>query len=385
MHPESSLQGRNDVVRSNALVRRLAVPVLLAGLAAAFWVHRIHVDRPEGHRNLLNTDLFVYFYPTAQFLHDELRSGNLPLWNPYQLAGQPFLALHVPGVLYPPNLALMGLLQPARALAAHAVLHLFLAGLFTWLFAGRLGLGPPARLAAAAGFMLSGTMLYGIYMIPFLSSQAWLPAILWAVHGLTSEARPRWALALAVFLALSFLGGHAQGFYYEVQLTGVFAAFGLAFLTPRGARVRVLGLGVLGGFVALGLVMPQLLPTLELTREAVRGLEGVPIDQASRPSVMRSVLPDGLFGQIPPIWAEIDRGPGWWSVTLPTLDLPLIACGPLARRQRAHWVFFLCGAVLTALLLIGDQGPVFAFYYELPLGNLFRGPARMSFVYAFLV
>lgn len=113
----------------------------------------------------------------------ELRKGNLPLWNPDQMAGAPFLALHSPGVLYPPNVLLVGMLRPARALAAHA---------------------------------------------------------LRAVHALLSEPRLGRALALAVVVSLAFLAGYSQGFLFEMQLASVYGLFGLFFIASRGARPRIL-------------------------------------------------------------------------------------------------------------------------------------------------
>jgi hypothetical protein len=332
----------------------------------------------------VNTDLFQYFYPTAAFIHNELQRGNLPLWNPYQMAGQPFLAQHVPGVLYPPNLALMGLLPPARALEALSLLHLVLAGFFTWLFAARLGLQPAASLAAALSYMLSGAMLWGIYMVPFLSTHAWLPAILWTLHGLTSEARPRWALGLALFLSLAFLAGHAQGFLYETQFACAYGLFGLIFMASRGSRLRVLGLASLSGLLALGLVAPQLLPTLEHTGDAVRSFEGLPFREASRTSAGPFGLLNGIFGPFGPQPRPGSIGPVRWLLTIPVLGLPLIVCGLMARRQRAQWLLLVCATVLVSLFLLGPKTPVFKLYYSLPLGNLFRNVMRVAFLYAFL-
>ena len=146
----------------------LAVLLLLACASTALWVHRIHVEGPGNHSERLQSDSFRYFYPSVVFLHRELRQGRLPLWNPYQLAGQPYLALHLPAVLYPPNLLFAALLPPVTALEAHAVFHLVVAGLFAWLFARRLGLGPAARLAAVAGYMFSALGYAALYIVAIL-------------------------------------------------------------------------------------------------------------------------------------------------------------------------------------------------------------------------
>ena len=359
----------------------MAAPILLVALATAFWVHRFEIERPDRRGPGPQVDTFLYFHPAAIFIGAELHAGRLPLWNPYQMAGQPYLGLHVPAVLYPPNLVLFGLLSPERAMAAHAVLHLFIAGLFAWLFAGRIGLGAAARLVVALGFMLAGSVRVGVYVPPFLSTPVWLPAVLWALHGLATEARLRWAVALAAFLGLAFLGGHAQGFVYLAQLAALYALFALAFITPREHRLAVLGLGALSAILTVGYAAPQLLPALELARDGVRGFEGVSLGQAGLSQVSPRMLLGGLLHAFALDGFEDSQD----LVRLPALFLPLAACGWLARRQRAHWIFCLILSVPLGLFLVGWQSSVFRLYYSLPLGNLFRGPYRLAFAYALFV
>jgi hypothetical protein len=351
----------------------------LALLAAAVWVHRIEIERPRSHAELLQADAYRYFYPTAVYLHRELREGRIPLWNPYQLAGQPYLALHVPAALYPPSLLLLASLPPLPALAAHAVLHLFVAGLFTWLFAGRLGLSPPARLAAAVAYMLARSLQVGFYMTPFLSTPAWLPALLWASHGLASEATPRWGAALGAALALAFLGGHSQAFVYEVQVAALYGLFALFAVAPAGRRARVVGLAVAAGALAFALAAPQVLPALELARQGVRGLGGLRYEQVA----LSAVAPAGLLAGVLRALAPASLGAPNALVTLPALALPLALAALFARRQRGHALFLLALAIASGLLLLGHHTRAFELYYRLPAGDLFRVPSRMAFVFAF--
>src|SRR6266540_5061435 len=51
----------------------------------------VHYDQPD------------VYYPWQVFLNQALRSGELPLWNPYSFGGQPFLANGQNGALYPPR------------------------------------------------------------------------------------------------------------------------------------------------------------------------------------------------------------------------------------------------------------------------------------------
>ena len=355
--------------------------VIVIAMASAVTVHRLHVEAPSGS-GFMNMDLDRQYYPNAVFLHNELRAGNFPTWNPHQAAGQPFAALHQSAVFYPPNVILTWLLAPERALEALFVLHLVIAGGFTWALGLRIGLTAIPALAAAVCYMLSPSQLNGLYMPPFQFTEAWLPAILWAVHGLVVSGGPRWAIGLALTLAMAFLGGHAQGFVYEAQLAVAYGATLLAFLTPRSEWLRRLGWAGVAGLLALGFVAPQLFSALELARAGIRSLDGQSLATASAGAI---TLQQIVHGMSP--WLGSD-GQLAWFVRLPLLTPVLASIGWLARgRARrpllVHWLFFLVVAIACALFLAGRETPVFEWYYALPLGSLFRGPFRIAFVYLF--
>ncbi|NIQ58451.1 MAG: hypothetical protein GWN71_35465, partial [Gammaproteobacteria bacterium] len=109
-------------------IRRPAVGLLFVALAAAWWMVEF-IDAPEGTRVLSQTgDLYAYVVPMADYAFGSLREGRLPLWNPYQLCGMPFLATYVVGVFYPPHLLYL-FVDPALGVEILVVLHLVLAGL----------------------------------------------------------------------------------------------------------------------------------------------------------------------------------------------------------------------------------------------------------------
>lgn len=343
----------------------------LAAVLAGFWIVHVHLAPPPPAPHSIH-DITRYFHPSMVYMHDEYRAGRLPLWNPHQMAGMPFLATHIAGPLYPPNVILLMLLAPARAIEAHAVLHLLLAGVFSALFLRRLGLGLAASLAGATAYMLSGALLALFYSVAYVSTCTWLPAVLWATHGLVNEGRPRWALFLAGALAFAFLGGHAQAFLYEAQLGAAWAVVALV-LGPRPAgSARVLGLAIASGAVLLGLVSVQLLPTLEMLENVPRAVQGLSVEEAGD----FGILPDELLSGL--------RGAGTrFAVTL--FSLPLLVLGLFDRSRRREWSFFAVAALLAGLFALGSRTPVFALYYALPAGDLFRFPYRVDFVYAFCV
>ena len=142
----------------------------------------------------------------------------------------------------------------------------------------------------------------------------------------------------------------------------------------------MVGLGLVAGVLAFGLVAPQLLPSLELTAQAVRDLGGVPFAEAALPTISPSGLAAGVLRWLP----AAQPGSHAALVVLPALALPLALAGLLARRLRAHQIFFVSAAACVGWLMLGAHTRAFALYYSLPLGNLFRLPSRMAFVWSFL-
>jgi hypothetical protein len=350
-------------------------------VAAAFWLVRMHLDQHTSGFSYAWLDLYHYVTPATEFVRAELLAGRLALWNPFQLAGMPTAAMTMGGALYPGNLLLLSVLPTELALAISTVAHWTIAGGFTWLFARRIGLDAGPAAVAALTFMLSGRILAGTYQHNVLSTQVWLPALCWAVDGLLRDGRPRWIAALAGAFAMAFLGGFMQGLVYQAQLAVLYGVFGLVWICPPERRVRACGHAAVAGLLTLGLVAPMLLPALEFARVATRALEGVSLAEASHGAVEPGQLLRGLFGLL--AGSAPGLQPHRWLVALPALALPLAVCSPLARRTRAHAALFATAALLAGLFTLGAATPVFRVYLELPLGNLFRFPGRMDFVYVF--
>jgi len=360
----------------------LAGFLLIASVSGGVWVHRLHFDRLNRQPAILNSDMYYYFYPVSVFMHRELQAGRWPLWNPYQLAGVPFVSLHVPGVYYPLNRFIWRWLDPGRALEVHAVLHLIIAGFFTWLFASSLGLSPPARLAAGFAFMLTPAIWRDIYIVGYLSTSVWLPAVLWSVRGVVVEGRLRWAVALSAALSLAFLGGHAQGFLYQAQLAFVYGIFGLVIVTRHEIRARAIATFCLALVLTLGLTAVQMLPVLELINQGTRHLGGMSLFQAGMSAITLNSLIEEVLGGYSFLDPKVSNI--YYSrITLSTLTIPLILLGLADRKNLSQWAFFLCILILSGLFMLGTQTFVFRAYYSLPLGNLFRTPLNISFLYTF--
>jgi hypothetical protein len=364
----------------------LWIGAAIAATAALIWIHQIYIERPQG-KNWFSSDLIRYFYPVTAFLGAELGRGEFPLWNPHQLAGVPFVALHTPAALYPPNLVAIFALPTARAMEAHALLHMWIVGFFSALYARRLGLHLAACLAIGGAMLLADTYLSRVYNMAIFSTVAWLPGLFWALHGLLEKARWRDTMALTGIVALAFLGGFSQGFLYEMQVAGAYAVFGVFVITPVDRRLRAMTLGAVAVTAGMLVCAAQLLPTLEIVRQGTRTLEGIPYSSALHPGLHRGFNPGdliaGLSGSTQWLGEDDVRGGalGWPMLAVLTLPLALIAA--LHRPLRSHWVFFAGLATLVGLFMLGDATPVFKLYYSLPGGSVFRVPTRAAFLYSF--
>ena len=123
-------------------------------------------------------DFGMFGYPLAYFHRQSFWRGELPLWNPFNNCGLPFLAQWNTLTLYP--LSLIYLLLPLTwSLSFFCLAHLFWGGLGMYFLAYR---WTPHRLAAAlAGviFSFNGLSLNALMWPNIEATLGWLP---WVVR-----------------------------------------------------------------------------------------------------------------------------------------------------------------------------------------------------------
>src|SRR6266542_4178712 len=175
------------------MMRRLAAAFLVA-LALGI------VARP-----LLRAEVFTfrdhgdYFQPLRFFTAAQIKTGHLPLWNPYSAGGEPWLANPQTAVFYPP--AWLFLVLPFEAAyMLYLALHLALLGCGALLlFSRKASLG--AALIGAVALMFCGPTLSLLDVQNNLTTFAWLPLVIWCA---VSRASAMWSAAA---IAMSFLAG----------------------------------------------------------------------------------------------------------------------------------------------------------------------------------
>lgn len=324
----------------------------------------------------------------SQFLHwrffgfEQLRQGNLALWNPHLFGGMPFFGGFQSALLYPPNWLFMILpLNPAFNITI--ALHVFLMGAFTWMWIRHRQLHPLACLAASLVMMFSGAHFFHIHAghLPNLCTMVWTPLVLLAIDGIFDgdDRGPHWCLLGSFAAAMMVLAGHPQYVYYTAVTCGLYAAVNL----PRAIRRRrVIGLLALMGIGAASLAAVQLLTGLDAAAESVRG-GGVSRDFAALfsfpPENLLTLLAPNFFGGLGalPYWGRCYQWEMVGFVGVTGLFAAILGAwrGSPSRRRGARAM-----VVMLIVLALGSHTPLFNLLYDyLPGFDNFRGNSKFIF------
>src|SRR5580698_5138249 len=153
--------------------------ILLAALIFAVFPQVI-----LGLETFVVRDYGFFVYPLAHFQRECFWHGELPLWNPYNNCGVPFLAQWNTMPLYPP--ALIYLVLPLTwGLCFFSLLHLWFAGMGMFLLARRWTGNPFAAAFAGTVFAFNGFSLNLLMWPSHMAAFGWMPWVILA-------AEPAW-------------------------------------------------------------------------------------------------------------------------------------------------------------------------------------------------
>jgi len=288
--------------------------------------------------NPLQWDGMAEFYPWRLFAAQTLRSGYLPLWNPHQFCGTPFVANSQSAVFYPLNL-LFCIFPVARAFGVSVLLHLFLTGSFLYAFlrSRAFALGRPAALLGAVAWQMCHWQVAWLELPTFLCVSAWLPLALLLVDRAAERPTPLRAVGLSLCLGVMLLAGHLQIALYCFALITAYAVFRVLPLLKVQWK-PLLGAAALALTLAFGLAAPQLLPAVELARMSHRA--GSPVNWIAYTGYVRLAVPPVHLVTLlaPGFFGSPTRGTYWGVGT---------NGGPGAYMENACY-----GGVLTLLLAL---------------------------------
>lgn len=252
-------------------------PALLTGrwLSAAdllFGFYPWHAQAPAGWTVAQNgtlSDTVLAFEPWLTYAARRLHEGSLPLWNPQDMLGAPFLANMQSAVFFPANWPY--LIWPTGAMfVVCAWLKLFSAAIGMYLLARQaLRVGPTGATIAALSFAFGASMTVWL-LYSLANAMLLLPWLWWATARLLAQPSGLRFAALSVIVGLTLFAGHPETAYHLALVTGLFALFCLWNQGPLRAGAFMRGLGVWSAAYLLGTVLAaiQVLPFLEYVQQS---------------------------------------------------------------------------------------------------------------------
>lgn len=345
------------------------------------------------------SDQYIAGYAFRDFAAQSLRAGNgFPLWNPYLFGGVPFVA-GMGGDIFYPTFLLRMVLPTDVAMTWGFIIHVWLCGLFTFLFLRAFGLRFFGALVGGLAYMMSGQIasLVSPGHDGKLYISALFPLTLLLIYRGVRQGRG-WAWGtLAVVVGLAVLSPHPQLLQYYLLGCGAFAIF-CAFAELDGVklerRVAIRRLAFALGAVLLGGTMGavQYLPVREYVAWSPRAGGLSSYERATSYSMPPEELINTYLPQFSGILAS------YWgrnvihlhSEYLGVVVLVLAGAGLGARREdparrKLMWFWIAAGGV-ALLWALGGYTPFYRLVYALVPGTkFFRAPSTIFFIVSFAV
>lgn len=309
--------------------------LLSADIKSRFWPWAPNMEHTQLQAPALSDPVWQ-FVPWLRFARRELAAGRVPLWNPHQDGGVPFLANPQTALTSP-------MTWPCLALGIEhgwnlsLLLRILIAGNGTFLLLHHRGRSPTAALLGGLVFALAAPFVAWLEH-PHTMVVAWLPWLLLAIDRMLRRATAAAAAAVAGTTLLVLTGG-----FPPLQLKVALLAG--SFLVVEGGlgrrSLRVVGAALLG----VCLAGPLLLSFLEYLRLSVAATGHLREGFTNTPSALaRLVLPHASVGH--PIEAAA-------FVSLTALVLCAAALPRMGRaRELRFWA-----AVAVAVAAVAYANP----------------------------
>ncbi|MGJ3241264.1 MAG: YfhO family protein [Anaerolineae bacterium] len=338
-----------------------------------FW--RILTPIAADQASFKQGDFSGQFVAFGAYQYERLSQGEIPLWNPYNNGGLPFIADTQAAVFYPPRWLTIALASLTGGWSYHvleleAIAHVLLYSLLMYAFARRLTgsvwAGVTSAIIAAYGGFIAG---YPPLQLALLEAAIWLPLAALAILEATRAEDIQWRCLIGAgfALGLSWLAGHPQTSWFLTYFLIAWLAYRL-YEQGRSWRDSLLGT-VLMGVTTFGTTAVTFLPGLEYLRLTVRSDLGFAVKGNGFPfqDIAQLILP-GTVSSFSPLY-----------VGIPALILIAIA---IAYRWRASR-FWVLVALSAWLLSLGANSMLYHVLYNFVPGlRFFRGQERAAFLVA---
>ena len=335
-----------------------------------------------GTRTFIFRDFGAFGYPIAFYHRQSFWRGEVPLLNPLNNCGLPFLAQWNTIVLYPGSLFYL-LFPLSWSLGVFCLVHLFLAGLGMYFLAHRWTGNRLAASVAGLAFAFNGFTLSCLIWPHCMASLGWMPFVVLTAESAWQKGG-RFVVAAAVIGALQMLAGPPEFILSTWLVVGSLWLGHCAFgKLPVWDSLKRMGFVVL---TITALSGAQLFPFFELLEHSQRG--------SSYGTGEWSMPPTGWANLLVPLFYcfKTPAGPyvqhDQYMVSSYYLGVSVLALALFAVCQLREWRVWLLGgiAALSLILALGNAGYLFGWLRRiLPLLGFMRFPVKFVMLTAFTV
>ena len=333
-----------------------------------------------GSQTFYYRDFGFFGYPLAHYHRESFWHGEIPLWNPLNNCGLPFLAQWNTLVLYPGSLFYL-LFPLSWSLAVFCLLHQFLAGMGMFCLASHWTSNRLAASVAGVAYAFNGLTLNCLMWPNNIAALGWMPwVVLVSQRAWTGGGRG--LVAAAAVAAMQMLSGAPE----IILLTWIALAVLAVSQSFQGLRAagKVWWRFAAVAFLVVGTCAAQLLPFLDLLSHAHRDA-GYGDSAWAMPiwGCANLLVPmfhcfrgfHGVYWQPEQYWTS-SYYPGAAIVALALLAAVLV------RKRNVQVLTFL--AVLALILALGDAGKLYGWLrHSIPQFGFLRYPVKFLVLLSF--
>jgi hypothetical protein len=336
------------------------------------------------------SDIWNFNYPIKDFLADSLKKGELPFWSKDVGTGFPFFAEGQIGALNLSNLILFYFLPAWLAFNISYIVIFFTSSLGCFFFLKKHSISNCSSLFGSIVFSFSSFFVLHISHFNLIQAASFLPWLFLCLENLMENSNKKNFLLFAFFLSQLIFSGHPQITFIIMLGLGLYFIF-LVFTNYKSVKAKIAKVVIFIIALSLGISLsaPQILPSLQLTKQSFRqsGLSPGSIFQYPYPleHILSFVNPN-IFGTpkngtYPPFnqsWGIYWENTGYVGI------LPVILLIFFLFKTNKHKVekFFLKLLILSLLLVWGGSSPLY-FLFSFPGFNYFRVPSRFLLLVIF--
>lgn len=164
-------------------------------------------------------DPIYFFIPMFHFDQQVLKTGKLPLWNPYQGCGVPHIANMQSAFFYPFNIFVY-LLNWKWGFFFLYFFKLYFMGLFLYLYLKEIGVSPPVAIVFCVAGMYMSFNLTVLYFV-FSNAAFFYSLSLWGIELIVKHPKHfKGYLTFCLGLVVALFGGNPElAFYGSIILT----------------------------------------------------------------------------------------------------------------------------------------------------------------------